>query len=273
MDAPARSSPQPPDADRTRDRRARMASRLRRLRRRFRMRHDELIATQQRLARAERAASLGLLVGQIAHEVGTPLHSIAGHLQLVLEDDALPHGIQDRLRIVAGEVQRLHHLIEGHLAALRPPAPAREPVILNRLIAETAALMRPLIDARRLRLELDSDPSMDHPVDCDPGQVRQALVNLVQNAIDASEEGGSILIRSAAAAQGVAISVCDSGAGLDPALAEHVFDPGFSEKGKGRGNGLGLSICREIARRHGGEVLFDSAPGEGTVVTLVLSRA
>lgn len=264
---PTENSVPTPAAERAR---LRVAGRLRRLRHEFRTRQDELVETQQRLARSERAAALGMLVGQIAHELGTPLHSIAGHLHLALADPELPESIRDRLQIVSGEVSRLSHLIKGQLAALRTPAPSRERVRVNTLILETLAVMRPLLDAGRVLVDTELDAGGDLPVLCDPGQVQQALINLLQNALDATGEGAQILVRSARTGSKVAISVCDNGEGLDPALAEHVFDARFTNRVSGRGNGFGLSICRAIARNHGGEVMFDSAPGTGTVVTMVI---
>jgi len=195
---------------------------------------------------------------------------VAGHLDLLLAEDDLSDSARARIAIVAREVDRLGRLIRTHLRQLRSGDRVTRATDLNALVQEVAAMMQPGVDASGLELALELDPHASEPFACDPLQVEQAMVNLVRNAIDATEEGGSITVRTQCAGRGRVLSVADTGAGVAADVRERVFEPFFSTKGPGEGSGLGLAICREVARAHGGSIVFDSEPGIGTVVTLTL---
>ena len=233
--------------------------------------HNELQVLQRRLGRAERFAALGALAATLAHELGTPLHSIAGHLDLLRADPTLPAPLRQRTEVVAGEVDRLCRLIRGHLKQLRSPLPQPAPTDLNAVVTRIARVMEPVLESRGIATTLDLAPKAADRFLCDAQQVEQVLVNLVQNALDAMPEGGHLTIRTAASEEGRAISVHDTGEGIPPELLEHVFEPFFTTKEEGRGTGLGLGLCREIAHHHGGDVALDSEPGYGTIVTLTLN--
>src|SRR5690606_11006741 len=108
------------------------------------------------------------------------------------------------------------------------------------------------------------------PITCDPGKVNQVLLNLLTNALDACEDGGTITLRTRSAADGVEVHVIDTGLGIDPAIRDKVFDPFFTTKPVGKGTGLGLSISYGIVREHGGTIEVESVPGEGTHFTVSL---
>ena len=233
--------------------------------------HDELLRAQRRVARAERLAALGALAARVAHELGTPLHSIAGHLDLLLREKDLSDDARERATIVAGEVDRLAALIRRQLVRLRAPESTFGPQNINGLLRHVQALMDPTCAARGIRMVLDLEPGTEEPVLCDRDQVEQVLLNLVQNAIDAMPDGGVLTLRSGAAGEGRAISVSDSGCGIEKEHLDRIFEPFFSTKALGRGTGLGLALCRDIARGHGGDLVLDSKTGLGTVVTLTLA--
>lgn len=232
---------------------------------------DRLLGLQRRLAEAQRAAALGAVVGRLAHELGTPLHSIAGHVDILLGSPEFPEELRARGQIVASEVRRLSALIRGYLRRLRPPDPERRPTDLNALVERTVRVLEPALSARAIRPELDLDPRAGESFPCDPDHVEQAIVNLVQNALDAMHGGGRVVLRTAVTEGGRAISVCDSGRGILPEHIDRVFEPFFTTRTAERGSGLGLTICREIAHSHGGDILLDSDPALGTVVTLTLA--
>jgi two-component system NtrC family sensor kinase len=231
----------------------------------------QLLDLQRRLDGSKRTAALSALVARLAHELGTPLHSISGHLDLMLADEALGAGLRQRTEIISGEVQRLSVMIRRYLTRLRPPPPDPRPTDIPDLVRAVLLVLEPVLDARGVTLELDLGPADGAPLSCDRDQVEQVLLNLVQNALDAMPRGGRLVIRASATDDGHAISVCDSGTGIPADLHAHVFEPFFSTKARGRGSGLGLSVCREIARAHGGDILLDSQPGVGTIVTLTLA--
>ncbi|MHC4953168.1 MAG: sensor histidine kinase [Planctomycetota bacterium] len=231
---------------------------------------SQLLVYQRRLARAERMAALGALVARLAHEVGTPLHSIAGHLQLILSDPGLSDPLRERADVISGEVDRLTRLMRGYLRQLRAPEPELEDTDLGALIERILGVMAPLLEVRSIEVQIDVALGADRPFPCDPAQVEQVILNLVQNALDAMPSGGRLIIRAAETENGRAISVADSGSGVPAGIRERVFEPFFSTKEVGQGTGLGLSLCREIARSHGGDIILDSDPVFGTVVTLTL---
>ncbi len=229
-----------------------------------------LLDMQRKLAQAQRVAALGALVGRLAHELGTPLHSISGHLDLMLADPALPDDARRRTEIIADQVSRLSLLIRRYLRRLRGPEPEPTPTDIHALLVHVLDVLEPLLTKNEIQLELDIGAGSEAPIACDRDQLEQVFLNLVQNAIDAMPKGGTLVIRTDATGAGRAISVCDSGHGVSSRHMDHVFEPFFSTKGAGRGSGLGLAICREIAKAHGGDILLDSKPGIGTVVTLTI---
>ena len=231
---------------------------------------SELQAHQRQLGRAERLAALGALVARLAHELGTPLHSVAGHLDLMLADDGFPAVLRERALVIAGEVDRLGALIRNHLKRLRSPQPEIEPTDLSSLVRKIIDLMRPLLEVRSVSVELDLPPDAGEPFLGDPRQIEQVVMNLVQNALDAMPQGGNLILRTMVTENGRAISVADTGCGVAPEHLDRVFEPFFTTKGAGQGTGLGLPLCREIAHSHGGDIVLDSKPGMGTVVTLTL---
>ena len=230
---------------------------------------SDLQAMHRRLGPAQRLAALGALVATIAHELGTPLHSVAGHLDLMMADPDLPPRLKERAQVVAGEVDRLAGLIRRHLRRLRTPMPEARPTPVNEVLRRIEQVMHPVFDARGIEVEMALDPEASEPWPCDAAQVEQVVLNLIQNAMDAMPEGGRLLLQTAATEGGRAISVSDTGCGVERENADRVFEPFFTTKG-GNGTGLGLSLCREIARRHGGDIVLHYQPGQGTVVTLTL---
>ena len=229
-----------------------------------------LRALEHELARAQKLAALGALVARLAHEVGTPLHSMAGHLDLLLAADDIAPRHRQRIEIVSGEVQRLSQLIRRYLQRLQAPEPRSRPTDLPALIRRVLRLLDPVLLRHKVETTTDFAPGTEAPFSCDPRQVEQVVLNLVQNAVDAMPHGGTLAVRCGLTASGRALSVADSGEGIRPELREHVMEPFFSTKPSERGSGLGLAICQEIARAHGGDVRIDSQPGVGTVVTITL---
>ena len=141
---------------------------------------------------------------------------------------------------------------------------------LNALVESLLAMMQPVLDAHGITVLRELDEAAGEEFSCDALQVEQALVNLIQNAIDAMAGGGSLRVTTRCAGRGRVISVADNGSGVAEEDVDRLFEPFFSTKSQSGGCGLGLVICREVARNHGGSIVLDSKPGLGTVVTLTL---
>ena len=230
--------------------------------------------TQKELGDKERLAALGQLAAQLAHEIGTPLGSVSGHLQLAITARDVPPALKDRLQVATRELERVSKIVRDYLDSTRTVAPERVPVDVERVVDEALGIS---IGAEaRARVEVDKrvDAAAAH-AHTDPGLLRQILVNLVTNAVDAVAQQPRGHLEVAAFLQGdrVAISVRDDGVGIAPEDAARIFEPFYTTKGRGKGTGLGLAICRELTNALGGRITVDSAPGRGSTFTVTLPRS
>ncbi len=229
----------------------------------------ESVRREEAVVRAERLSALGRLSAGVLHEVANPLAAIKTSLQALREgsvDETRVHRFAER---AVAEVDRLTTFLRSFSTFARPRPPERSHVNLAGAARDAAALVEGAIRARRLRLDLMLD---DATVQADDGQIRQVLLNLLLNAIDASPEGGRLVlsVRQTAldGAPAMAIEVADEGPGMDEDMRRRIFDPFFSTKPTGAG--LGLSVVHQIVHDHGGRVEVDSAPGKGARFLVVL---
>lgn len=241
----------------------------------------ERIEQQQRLERSQRLSALGELTGGIAHDVNNLLSVIGLNLELIREQVGDGEG-QELASAALAAVDQGAKLTRGLLAfaqrqPLRPTA-----VPLAPLLGGLETLLRRALGGR-VELRISLAPGTP-PALADAAQLESALVNLVINARDAMPNGGTVSISAAAAAEaelaalGVAapavrIAVADDGVGMTAEVLARAFEPFFTTKGSGKGTGLGLAMVYGFARQSGGEVRIDSAPGQGTTVTLWLPAA
>lgn len=227
--------------------------------------YDELKRSQDIIRRADRLSALGTLAAGIAHEVRNPLVSIQTFFQLAPERLHDEEFFTTFLGMTANEVTRISDLITELLSFARSPTRQLRPMNLNDAVERVATLLDP--EARKHHLKLEREFSDAAPIVlADADQIKQVLINLVLNAIQATQAGGVITVVTRTIRRGDLtfgqFQVNDTGTGIPQERLDHIFDPFFTTKDKG--TGLGLSIVHQIIVEHGGFISVDSKEGRGT---------
>lgn len=226
-----------------------------------------LFEMQRQLTQLERLAAAGQLAAQFAHEVGTPLNLISGHVQL-LRARARDERVITRLNIIAGQIERITNIVRHMLDSTRRPVPHIEPVDINSLLARILDATQPTLASRNVELHAEMSEGLP-PVDADADQLQQVFINLINNSLDAMPLGGKLSVSTARGGDSVVIVLADSGEGIAKDELELIFDPMFSTK-QGRGTGLGLTIVKQIISEHNGQVEVESEPGRQTLFRITL---
>jgi signal transduction histidine kinase len=234
-----------------------------------------LLEAQLEVARAERLAAHGQMAATIAHELGTPLNSVLGYAQLLLRDESEPERLE-KLSVIESQVQRMAETIRGVLDRVRDEAFDSAPVEVEPLVTESLALVSPQLESRKLLVRTQIEPDLP-PLPGDASALRQVLINLLTNAIDATAPPGTITVTAAIPKENsspgafLELAVCDTGAGMTPEQLQKAREPFYTTKEPGRGTGLGLVIVDHIVRAHRGSLLIESGPGRGTTVRVRLA--
>ncbi len=228
--------------------------------------NERLYAAQQQVVRNERLAAAGELAAAMAHNVGTPLTGVAGHLQLLEEEVADP-AVKDRLRRIQGQVDRAVAAARQFLGAARPTR-LRMPLDVRALLEDLLLLVSP--ETQRKGIVVASAFAADLPtITADPNQLQELFLSLITNALEAMEKGGTLgvhaeMTQSEEGGPVIRMTVSDSGPGIPPDHLARVFEPFFTTRSSSGGTGLGLAIARRIAREHDGSIRLESEPGRGT---------
>jgi len=264
--------------------------------------HDATEAREQTFAaiESERVQALTLLAASVAHEIGNPLNALHIHLQLMerelknlrrvagsekpsvrtatrraraaapatgSEVADIAQKLETYLAVARGEITRLDYIVTQYLQAIRPTAPQKKLASLNDVVGETLELLRPELENRGLIADEKLVPQLPK-APLDPAQLKQALVNLVKNAMQAMTKDGVLTLETGHDGEGVWVSVSDTGCGIPPEQINRLSEPFFTTKKKG--SGLGLMIVHRIMREHNGRINLESHVGKGTTFRLWL---
>ena len=231
-------------------------------------RGEEVRELQAEAVRSQRFAALGQMAATLAHELGTPLNSVLGYAQLLKQDQTNPEQ-SAKLDIIESQVRRMIEIIRRTLGQAREGQVENETIEMARIVDEVLTLVGSRAAEEDVVVSTEV-AAADGPVVVDPIAVRQVMVNLVNNAIDA-EGTTTVHIRVSttpserdANARELAVEIADDGRGIPADRRERIFEPFYTTKETGRGTGLGLAIVDHLVRSHGGHIDLDSTPGSGT---------
>ena len=247
------------------------------------------LETLEQLRHLDRLRSVGTMASSFAHELGTPLNVVLLRGQSLVSGETGADELGDAGRTIVGQVEKMSRIVRQMLDFSRPKEAVRERVDARALALRTVDLLSGIAKRHRVRLSARGDEAL--AIEGDPGEIEQALTNLVMNAIQATPSGGAVEIvlgsavaraptvgastarRTSAEFPAVTFDVVDEGPGIDEPTLARIFEPFYTTKRTGEGTGLGLSVASGIAEDHGGFVSARSEPGRGSTFTLTLPRA
>jgi len=231
--------------------------------------NEELHRIYERLTRAERLAAVGQVAAGVSHEIDNPVGIILGYAQLLYEDMVPDDVRREDVQAIINECLRCKRITGGLLGLSRTGARQWEPVDLQELIETTWASLHPQKLFRNIDFKMNLAAEVPNLIG-DADRLRQVLVNLLLNAVQALDEQGSIDVELNNVGSGAEIIVDDNGPGISIEQRDTIFDPFFSTKEKGKGTGLGLAICRKLIEEHGGSIEALDSPLGGARIRIYL---
>ena len=233
--------------------------------------HRDEMQTREQLRQSEKLAALGKLSAGLAHELRDPLDTVGRVISGMARDQAgepgTKNGVAEDLKVVQDEVQRVRLLVDQFLEFAHPRPPHFQRERMDEIVEETLLLIGP--EARVRKVVIHKDWAADLPrVWVDGAQMKQVLLNLLLNAVQAMPDGGSLTVHVGVSGGSLLVSIADEGEGIPPQVRPQLFDPFFTTREGG--TGLGLSIAQRIIEGHNGRLRLFSHPGRGTTVCVRL---
>lgn len=230
---------------------------------------EEKEKLQKQLMHADRLATIGQLAAGVAHELNEPLSTILGFAQLARKHAGLPADSARDLDKIVDASLYAREIIKKLLLFARQTPPFKGRVNLNDTVSQALGLFEHRLEKAGIKLVRDLSARLPSIV-ADGGQLKQVIVNLAANAIQAMPEGGTLTVRTAANGAQLVCTVEDTGTGMTEEILDRIFVPFFTTKDVNQGTGLGLPVVHGIVSAHGGTIEAKSAPGKGTRFTLRL---
>jgi PAS domain S-box-containing protein len=220
---------------------------------------------EERLLHSERLAAVGNTVSHIAHEIKNPLAIIGGFARQLQKTPGLEDKDQHKLDIIVEEVGRLEGLIAEMRDFVKRPSAHKEPGDVEALLDEVVDLFEDTLKEQNITLKRERTTATS-TLNFDRQQIHQVLLNLFKNALEAMPRGGELTLATRVNGPHLEVSISDTGQGMTPEVKANIFQPYFTTKEKG--TGLGLAICQNILEEHGGCLIADSVPGQGSTFTI-----
>jgi PAS domain S-box-containing protein len=230
---------------------------------------DSIKTVQSLVSYSAKLAALGRLTSGVAHEVKNPLNAMMIHLELLKERLEAPSSeVQQSLEVIGSEIHRLDRVVQGFLRFMRPQEPVLKTIDVNGLLRNLTALIEAEWQGEGIRIACELDPALP-PVGADEELLRQAFLNMLQNAGQAMPKGGTVTIRTTCKGRDVVrVDITDEGVGIAPDDLERIFKLYYTTKPEG--TGIGLSVAYRIVQLHDGAIEVDSELGRGTTMTVRL---
>lgn len=234
----------------------------------------KVVQLQKQVTDLKQLTALGQLTANLAHDLGTPLHSIGGLSKLLLERGDWPPDVAHKLNLIVQQTQRLDNVIQNVRRATRLPEPHFEVLNVQQILNETLPLVEPFMQKNKVKIKVNIDEEVK-PLYVDRYRIQTAFMNIIQNAFEAMPLGGaiSISVKNLFPKNFESIIISDTGVGMTPDVVEKVCEPFFSTRQDEGMRGLGLAIVRDIIKVHGGTMEIKSTSGQGTSVVLNLPIA
>ncbi len=229
--------------------------------------HEKLKTHQQQLSQSAKLAALGKLVSDMAHEVNNPLMIISGNAQLCLMDEIPKEEIKSNLKIIVNECKKSKDIIQRLLKFSRPSRGQLKEKDINSNIESIVSIVEHQFNLIGVKIKRNYGRNLPL-IFIDEEQLQEVFMNLLNNAKDAMEKGGEIVVSTSCVDSMIKIDFSDTGCGMPEEAIKHIFEPFFTTKEKG--NGLGLSVCYGIVKAHHGELTFESKTGQGTTASIFL---
>ncbi|WP_459930965.1 two-component system sensor histidine kinase NtrB [Desulfosporosinus burensis] len=220
------------------------------------------------IRRTERVTALGHMSAGLAHEIRNPLGIMKVSIQMLAQEKSNDEVVADYCRVLQEECERLNRLVSEFLSFARPKEPVRERIALGKLLDEGVSIIQPALWQNHIELVQVRNPIDQQEVEVDPDQIKQVILNILLNAIDAQGEGGMIQLEGVQKGGFVGFAVSDEGPGISPDAMPYIYDPFFTTKEKG--TGLGLSVVHRILDQHGGKISTANRSERGVRVEILL---
>jgi signal transduction histidine kinase len=258
-------------AQRERERRAelqRTAEGLEESCRQLQQQSERIIAVEEQLRRAEKMSTLGEMAAVLAHEIRNPLGSIRGTAEILKDDYPADNPKHEFIEIQIKETERLNHVVEDFLRMARPQNTEKRRCSLREELETIVTLTAGSARSQQISLVLEPIGG-ELPLLADGEKLRQAFLNILLNALQATPPGGRVVVSTAQDSGTATVTFRDNGSGIDAAARTRIFEPFFTTKADG--TGLGLAVTKKIIEGHGGTLSVESEPGKGTTVLIRLA--